>query len=338
MTSLLTTKTRGGKVWHKDRFQCLVCDIQFKSYASFEQHVMMCGTLFAYKDGRYQCAFCNDFSRDKKDTTQQTSIYEMLRHQNFFETQNQRRQVTVCPIKAPEEFKKEQQKTQERERENQEKREQKRAILLKHKQDRDYIPFTGMVNTPGAQTKGMNGNWFCDLCDYAPKGVSRSRLMLHFETKHPEARKDKVILIHVCYTYHNITPLQVEEKPVTPAPISPAVAPKPIKIRIKNTKKEAENAEEDVKKKHEGEMTPEAPPQMPHEMAPEPPQQQGNCINSKCQLTYCILTGAMMRTPPNPVEGMGIDAPVLRAIGLGVEEEFRELSLADEIGMSTFVL
>jgi hypothetical protein len=46
----------------------------------------------------------------------------------------------------------------------------------------------------------------------------------------------------------------------------------------------------------------------------------------------------MMRTPPNPVEGMGMDAPVLRAIGLGVEEEFRELSLADEIGMSTFVL
>ena len=195
-----------------------------------------------------------------------------------------------------------------------------------------------MVNTPGAQTKGMNGNWFCDLCDYAPKGVSRSRLMLHFETKHPEARKDKVILIHVCYTYHNITPLQVEEKPVIPAPISPAVVPKTIKLRIKNTKKEAENAEEDVKKKHEGEMTPEAPPQMPHEMTPEPPQQQGNCINSKCQLTYCILTGAMMRTPPNPVEGMGMDAPVLRAIGLGVEEEFRELSLADEIGMSTFVL
>ena len=140
----------------------------------------------------------------------------------------------MCPIKAPEEFKKEQQKTQERERENQEKREQKheqkQAILLKKKQDRDYTPFTGMVNTPGAQTKGMNGNWFCDLCDYAPKGTTRSRLMLHFETKHPEARKDKVILIHVCYTYHNITPLQVEEKPVIPAPISHLLSsPKPLR-------------------------------------------------------------------------------------------------------------
>ena len=291
MTRKMTTKTKGGKIWKQDDFQCLVCGVQFKNHANFEQHIIMCGTLFAFKDGRYHCAFCNDFSRDKKYTTQQTSISEMLRHQNVIETRNNNtRPVLMCPIAAPEEFKKEQQKKQERERDNQEKqqkkqererdnqekREQKRAILLKKKQDRDYIPFTGMVNTPGAQTKGMHGNWFCDLCDYAPKGVSRSRLMLHFETKHPEARKDKVSLIHVRYTYHNITPLQVEEKPVIPAPISPAVVPKTIKIHIKNTKKEAENAEEEVKKNDEDEMTPDAPQQMPHEMTPEPPQQQGN--------------------------------------------------------------